>query len=60
MICEFNNETLLSELLIELECRAYTVKIQVGTKNQEVSLQVDTGSSDLVCKMLSFLIILFI
>jgi hypothetical protein len=35
-------------LLIAFICSAYTVPIQVGTGEQNMSLQVDTGSSDLV------------
>ena len=35
-------------LLHPLICRAYTVPVQVGFSQQNLSLQVDTGSSDLV------------
>ena len=34
--------------LIPLYLRAYTVPVNFGSKDQEFSLQIDTGSSDLV------------
>jgi hypothetical protein len=34
--------------MLTILCSAYTVPIQVGTSGQNMSLQVDTGSSDLV------------